>query len=138
MPALSARFIRAALIYLALGFTLGAVLLANEAFAFYPPAWKLLPVHEEMLLIGWFVQLALGVAFWILPRFSGPRPRGNQSLVWLAFWLINGGIVLVILETITAIAVLMLIGRLAEITGVVAFGITQWGRVKSFAGQDKK
>ncbi len=133
MPAPSARFIRAALIYLTLGFTLGAVLLANEALVFYPPAWKLLPVHEEMLLVGWFVQLALGVSFWILPRLSGLQRRGNLGLVELAFWLINSGIVLVILESITTITVLMLIGRLAEITGVLAFIIAVWGRVKSFA-----
>ncbi len=133
MPALSVRFIRAALIYLALGFTLGAVLLSNEALAFYPPVQKLLPSHMEMLLMGWFIQLALGVAYWILPRLPGARPRGNENMVWLAFWLINSGIVLVILASFTSITWLLPIGRLAELAGVVAFVAGVWGRVKSFS-----
>ncbi len=134
MPALSVRFIRAALRYLAIGFTVGAVLLTNEAFVIDPSARKLLPVHEEMLLIGWFVQLALGVAYWILPRLPGRQPRGNETLVRLAFWLINGGIVLVILEPVTSITALLLTGRMVEIAGVLAFISAAWPRVKSFAG----
>ncbi len=134
MPTLSVRFIRFALIYLALGFTLGAVLLGNEAFAFYAPAWNLLPIHIEMLLMGWFIQLALGVAYWILPRLPGAKPRGNESIANLAFWLINSGIVLVILASVTSIPWLSLISRLAELAGVVAFMAGAWGRVKSFSG----
>src|SRR5512139_2102668 len=98
MPRLSAWFVRASLIFLAAGFTLGALMQVNQAWSFYPPIWKLLPVHIEILLMGWLLQLAAGVAFWILPRWSAsPNPRGNENLVWLAFWLVNLGIGLVIL-----------------------------------------
>ena len=132
MPRLSGWFVRASLVYLAFGFTLGAILLANKALGFYTNAWRLLPIHIEMLLIGWFVQLAVGVAFWILPRLSGSAPRGNQTLVWLAFCLINVGIVLVCIEAIISLPVLLLVGRLAEFAGVLAFVTGSWRRVKAF------
>ncbi len=134
MPAFTARFVRVALVYLALGFTLGALMLANEAFAFYPSTWRLLPIHMEMLLVGWFIQLAAGVAFWILPRLSSSAPRGNENLVWLSFWLINGGIIVVILEAITSLPILLLLGRLAEMAGTLVFVSAVWSRVKSFSG----
>jgi hypothetical protein len=132
LPAISTRFVRASLIYLALGFTLGALMLVNKALAFSPLTWRLLPIHIETLLIGWFVQLALGVAFWILPRLPGPAPRGHLPLVWISFGLINLGIGLVILEVITAREALLLAGRLAELGGALAFIAGSWNRVKAF------
>ena len=77
MPRLSAWFIRASLIYLLLGFAFGALILAQKGISYYPLVWNLFPIHMEFLLIGWFAQLAMGVAFWILPRFSSGQPRGN-------------------------------------------------------------
>ena len=132
MPAISARFVRASLIYLAVGFTVGAILLSNKAMSFSPLTWRLFPIHIETLLMGWFVQLALGVAFWILPRIPSPAPRGNLPLVWVSFGFINLGIGLVILEAITAQEMLLLAGRLAELAGVLAFIAGSWKRVKAF------
>jgi heme/copper-type cytochrome/quinol oxidase subunit 1 len=132
MPRLSTWFVRASLLYLALGFSLGALLLANKALQFSPSIWKLLPVHSEVLLLGWFVQLAVGVAYWILPRIPGTNPRGNPRLVLLAFWLINFGIALVILETFVPLVGLILAGRLIQLAGVLAFVIGSWVRVKGF------
>jgi len=132
MPRLSSWFVRASLIYLALGFTLGALMLANKGLGFYPLIWKLLPIHIEMLMMGWFVQLAVGVAFWILPRLSGATPRGNERFVWLALRLINIGIWMVMLEAITSLPGSLLLGRLAEFGGVLAFVVGSWKRVKTF------
>ncbi len=134
MPRLSIVYIRAALIYLAVGFTLGAILLINKALALYTPTWRLLPIHFEVLLIGWFVLLAGGVAFWILPRLAAPAPRGNERLVWAAFWLINLGICLVIFEAIFSFPTFLLLGRLVEFAGVSAFVAGSWRRVKAFNG----
>ncbi len=133
MPRLSSLFVRLSLIYLAVGFTLGALLLVNEGLNFYPPIWKLLPIHIEMLLLGWFVQLAVGMAYWILPRVSGQSPRGNVKLAWISFWMINLGIGLVILNTILPIPILVFVGRLAELAGVLAFVSASWKRIKTFA-----
>ncbi len=135
MPRLTVQFVRASLIYFALGFTLGAILLSNKGLAFYPPTWRLLPIHIEILMMGWFVQLAAGVAFWILPRLSGSAPRGNERLVWLSFWLVNLGIGLVILEAIISVPALLISGRLVELIGVLAFVAGSWKRVKGFKGK---
>ena len=67
MPKLTIWFIRTALIYLLLGFTVGGVLLTQKGINLFPKIWILLPVHIEWMFIGWIFQLAMGVAFWILP-----------------------------------------------------------------------
>jgi len=77
-------------------------------------------------------HIAVGVAFWILPRISGATPRGSLRLVWLSFWLINIGIRMVIMEAITSLTWLLLLGRLAEFGVVIASVAGSWKRVKSF------
>jgi heme/copper-type cytochrome/quinol oxidase subunit 1 len=128
MPRLSVWFVRASLIYLLLGFTFGALILAQKGISYYPPVWNLFPIHTEFLLIGWFVQLAMGVAFWILPRFSSGPPRGNVKLIWISFMLLNLGILCGVLRLWIPPAAL--IGRAAEAAAGIVFAIGLWRRVK--------
>jgi hypothetical protein len=128
MPRLSAWFVRASLIYFLLGFAFGALILAEKGISYYPPVWNLFPIHMEFLLIGWFAQLAMGVAFWILPRFSSGPPRGNVNLVWASFVLINVGILSTVLQFWLPAAIL--IGRAAEVGAGILFAIGLWRRVK--------
>ena len=68
MPRLSVWIIRTALLYLGIGFTFGALMLFNKGVPFDPMLWRLLRPHIEFVLLGWTMQLAMGVAFWIMPR----------------------------------------------------------------------
>ncbi len=130
MPRLSRWFVRASLVYLAIGFTLGAILLSDKGLNFSAAVWRFLPIHSEMLLVGWLVQLALGVVFWILPRYVQGAPRGNERPIWAAFVLLNLGIAAVAVETIFDVQPLVLAGRIAEVGGVLAFVISSWRRVR--------
>ncbi len=128
MPRLSVWFVRASLIYFLLGFTFGALILAQKGISYYPSVWILFPIHMEFLLIGWFAQLAMGVAFWILPRFSRGSSRGNLNLVWISFVSINVGMLLSVLQFWMPGAAL--IGRTAEAGAGILFAIGLWRRVK--------
>ena len=86
MPRLSVWFLRASMLYLAAGFTFGALMLANKAIPFLPWLWRLRPIHVEILLVGWIAQFAMGVAFWMLPRFHSSR--GDVRPAWAAFFLL--------------------------------------------------
>jgi hypothetical protein len=130
MPRLSQWFIRLALLHLALGFTFGALMLANKGLPLHPALWRLLPLHIELLLVGWTMQLALGVAFWILPRFLTAQPRGNETGAWLALILLNGGLWLFNLGTFFgASQIVVFFGRLAEGAAVAAFAWHIWPRI---------
>lgn len=129
MPRLSCWFIRAALIYLAVGFTFGALLLFNKGVPLAPILWRLLPAHIEFLLLGWTGQLAIGVAFWILPRFGAER--GRPGAAYLAFFLLNIGVLLASIGPLLAVTPLLLaLGRLAEVGSAVALAVHAWPRIK--------
>ena len=134
MPRVTVWFVRAALGYLVLGFTLGALLLWHKGMPLGGLAWSWRPAHIEFLLIGWTAQLALGVALWIFPRRRlGSQPYGSLGFAWTGFGSLNAGVWLVALspwcgEEIGAL--LEVTGRLAEIGAVASCAGNLWGRVR--------
>lgn len=130
MPRLSQLFVRTAFVYLLLGFTFGALMLANKGLPLHPAFWRPLPVHIEFLLFGWTLQFALGIAFWILPRFWDGPPRGDEAGARLAYVLLNLGVWLVALGALLAApAAFAFLGRMAELAAVVAFVAHIWTRI---------
>jgi hypothetical protein len=132
MPALSVWMVRTALVHLAVGFLLGALLLANRGIPIHPLVPRLLPLHGELLLLGWTVQLAFGVAFWILPRYRSGAARGSELLGWLCYALLNNGVLAVGVGAITGRAGMPLLGRMAEGFAALAFAGHAWGRARPF------
>lgn len=131
MPALSRWFIRCALAYLALGFTLGATMLTLKALAQHGAMARLIAPHVEFLLMGWTLQLTMGVAFWILPRLEGGASRGAVGYAWLAFVLVNVGVIAAGLGPLVGSSeTVRLLGRTAEAAAAIAFGLHAWRRVR--------
>jgi len=125
--------VRAALLHLGVGFTLGALLLLDKAAPFSPEVWRLWPIHVELTLVGWVMQLAMGVAFWIMPRFSRlPNRYGlRTTYAWAAFALLNAGVLAVSAGSWWhALDALTLAGRAAELAAVGLFVVHLWPRIK--------
>lgn len=129
MPRLAVWTVRAALLHLGVGFTLGALILFHKGAPLDPALWRLLPLHVEMLLAGWMVQLAMGVAFWILPRFRGTE-RGNVRLAALAVATLNVGVLTVGVGGLAGWDAAVVLGRVAELLAAGLFAAHAWPRVK--------
>ncbi len=129
MPRLSVWMIRAALLYLGAGFLFGALLLMHKGVPIAAALWGLRPLHIEAVLIGWMMQLALGMAYWILPRFQGTR-RGSVALAGAAFVLINVGVLAYCFGTWFGWRALAQAGRSAEVLAALAFALHAWPRIK--------
>lgn len=129
----SVFFIRAALLHLAVGIIFGAFMLANKGVPFAPWLWRLLETHVELVFIGWTVQLAIGVAVWILPRLPGPDKYGDERLGWAAFVLLNGGVIASgIAHWLGADAMpLAVVGRFAEMLAFILFARQVWPRIRT-------
>ena len=94
MEPLSSVMLRAAQTCLLAGFAIGAAMLTDRAL---PGQWRLwmAPSHAHMLLVGWFLQFAVGVAYWLLPRRrSTDRPLAyRERTPYLAVAALNLGVV---------------------------------------------
>jgi hypothetical protein len=95
MDSVSVRLSRTALLWLVLGFALGALMLSDHLV---PGTWQswFSPTHGHILFVGWFLQFAVGVGYWLLPRKrSSELPLGYREDVALAaYLLLNAGLVL--------------------------------------------
>lgn len=134
MPRLSVWFIRAALIHTGVGFLFGSLLLHHKGIPLYDWTWKLLNPHVEIMVFGWTMQFIMGIAFWILPRFSGPQRYGRTRLGWLSFCLLNAGVVLAGVAAWFRLDSVMLVGHVLALGAVVIFVVLIWPRIKPLGG----
>lgn len=139
MPKLSVWMIRTALLHLGVGFSFGALALWNKALPISGDLWRLVGAHLDVLLIGWTAQLAMGTAFWILPRFATTELYtrghlqsrfGNVRLAWLAYGLVNAGVLLAASGTVFNGPVWIAAGRSLELFAVASFALHAWPRVR--------
>jgi hypothetical protein len=128
MPRLSVWAVRAALVYLAAGATIGALVLVAKGGVLPADLLRLLPMHQEFMMLGWLLQLAIGVGYWILPRLEGARPRPGLAVLGIA--CLNGGILGAAIGGTVGLDRITLIGRLLELGGAVAFIAHVWARVR--------
>ena len=89
MPRVSVWMIRAALLHLLSGALLGAAYLAFKAEGWFVILVSHLGTHQEQMLVGWMVQLVIGVAYWILPRPAEQAADVSARVMWLVFWLLK-------------------------------------------------
>lgn len=133
MPLISRIMLRAALLWLAAGATLGAMIMAAKAGDL--PGWLLLMrgAHAHLLLLGWTVQFAIGTAIWILPRLDAAGGRGGLRIAWLGALALNLGVAGATLATTgwAREALAPLAGAL-ELLGCALLGRHLWGRVRPF------
>lgn len=131
MPKLSVWMVRASLIYMGIGFLFGALILCHKGMPIYGWIWELLPAHIELMIFGWTMQFVMGIAFFILPRFSAQKNRyGSEYLGWWSFYLLNGGICLSAIAQSFEIKMFIVSGRLLVLLAVVAYVAMIWQRVK--------
>lgn len=125
MPRVSVWLVRSSLLYLTLGVTLGAGFLVQKAGWWVMGGAWLVSVHREILLVGWLVQLAMGVGFWILPPVRDRAIR--QRPAWTVAALLNAGLLLFVLGSLPAVGggglASQLLARVLEALAVLGFGV---------------
>ena len=82
-------FVKASLVWLALGVTLGVGMAAVPAWIVYRPA------HMHMNLLGFVAMMIYGVAYHVIPRFTG-NPLYSRRLAAVHWWMSNAGLLLMV------------------------------------------
>ena len=84
------RFIRSSLIWLAIGITIGLAMAIAPARAL-----GFRPAHMHANLLGFVSMMIFGVAYHVLPRFSG-QPLYRRNLAAAHVWIANSGLALMV------------------------------------------
>jgi hypothetical protein len=111
------------------------MILHHKGIPIYDWTWQLLPSHIELMISGWTMQFVMGIAFFILPRFSDRDNRyGSEYLGWWSFYLLNGGVCLSAIAQSFEVEAFILSGRLLILLAVVTYTAMIWQRVKPLGG----
>jgi hypothetical protein len=127
----------AATVHLALGFSLGALTLIAKATGGGSPLWLLRETHIHLLLFGWLVQFAMGVALAIFPRLASGPPRGDPRAAWLVFGLLNAGVLSGAIQPLAAAGWpaasggLLVIAGVCDLAAAAVFARIMWARVRT-------
>lgn len=138
MPLLARLYIKTALGYLALALLLGIGLAAGPMGALPARVAALGPAWIHLLVVGWLTQLIFGVAYWLFPRHSREKPYGWTGPAWVAFVLLNTGLILrVIAEPAvvwgggTGWRAALVASAATQGLGALAFVVYLWPRVRT-------
>jgi cytochrome bd-type quinol oxidase subunit 2 len=115
---------------------LGAALLADKGLETEARLWFLLPAHVHLMLVGWLAQFAMGVGYWMFPRFGGGAHRGRTWPAAAAFACLNSGLLLTLTTYLLrwagtqAPGLLLWVAGALQAVGAVAYAFHAWPRIK--------
>jgi cbb3-type cytochrome oxidase subunit 1 len=89
-------FLKASLAWLALGVTLGVGMAVHPAWLVYRPA------HVHMNLLGFVTMMIYGVAYHVIPRFSGHALHSRRLAIG-QWWVSNVGLALMVAGFVTRV-----------------------------------
>jgi hypothetical protein len=140
MPPIARTYVKAAFLYFVAAFLIAALIMLDRWLNF--SRWlKLVYLSQlHLLVVGWITQLAIGVAYWIFPRFlkeQDSRPRGSDALAWGVLVCLNIGLLLrflaepfYLMGPQSWLAVLMALSGVLQALAAVGFGLLIWGRIR--------
>ena len=139
MPRVSKWLIRASLIHFVSGALLGVAYMWFKVTGWPLFAVSHRPVHIEQMLMGWLVQLVIGVAYWILPAAEPAGLRRRDGVMWVVFLLLNVGVVISAFGGDPNFPDWIAVpGRLAETLAVLLFGAHAWNRQRAYSPAARK
>ncbi len=141
MPPIARAYVRAAFLYFIVAFVIGALMMLDRWLNV--SRWlKVVYVSQlHLLVVGWLTQLAIGVAYWMFPRFlkgQDPRPRGSDRLAWMVLICLNAGLLLrfivepfYLMGPSTWLAAVVALSGVLQALAAVLFAWLVWGRIRA-------
>lgn len=90
MPFVPRLFIRTAFAWFVAGFVWAAAITLIKVADRAELRHAFVTAHAHILLVGFFINIVMGVAFWMFPR--PPDRRMNEPLATVAYALLNVGL----------------------------------------------
>lgn len=116
MSKITVWFIRCAMVYFLIAAILGLHMTVSGTLQPY------YSIHVHFNLLGWMSMMIYGVAYHILPRFSG-RPLYSDRLAEVQFWLANIGLLGMALGWAISVKGLLVGSSVVEVSSVGLFVI---------------
>lgn len=128
MSNITVWFIKCALVYFLLAVLIGVYM------SYVGPVYPYMQIHAHFNLLGWMSMMVFGVAYHILPRFSG-KPLWSDRLSLIQLWLANIGLIGMAIgwfvRRASASSVLLVLASAAEAVAILFFVVNMFKTIKA-------
>ena len=138
MHSLVRRYLKTAIVFLAIGLAIGVWALVRRELYDQWPAPYVVSAHTHAILVGFVMMMILGVALWLFPRPERSDQRYDPRLATVAYWLVTMGtatrIAGELARAVTAapsVRVAVVVASLAQVAGLGVFFYTMWSRIRA-------
>ena len=145
MHSLVRRYIKTAILFLAVGLALGAWLIVRRELGGHRPAPYLVSAHTHSILVGFMMMMILGVALWVFPRPDREDARYRPAVAEVAYYLITvgtaartGGEILRDTRSDGWLRVTVALGAALQVVGLALFFYTMWNRIRSAGSRQRE
>lgn len=131
------RYIKTAIFFLAAGLAIGVwMLVRRELYGHYATPFET-SAHTHALLVGFVMEMILGVALWLFPRPEKGNVRYQPRLAEAAYWLLTIGTALRVAGELArpyvdalALRWTIVLCGIAQTLGLLLFFYTMWPRIR--------
>lgn len=137
MYSLVRRYIKTAVVFLAVGLAIGGWLIIRRELGGRPPSEYGVSAHTHAIFVGFVMMMILGVALWLFPRPEKSDTRYKPVLAEAAYWLLTvgtgvrvAGELLRASSDARALRWIVVIAGFSQIGGLAVFFYTMWPRIR--------
>ena len=145
MHSLVRRYLKTAILFLAVGLAIGTWMMAERDLAGRLPSPYEQSAHTHAILVGFVMMMILGVALWLFPRPEKGDVRYSPRVAEWAYWLVALGTAGRVAGELARSGVdalwlrwAVVLSGLAQIAGVAVFFYTMWSRIRPVGSQARE
>ena len=145
MYSLVRRYLKTAIVFLAVGLALGGWMIVRRELAGVYPSSYLVSAHTHAIFVGFVMMMILGVALWLFPRPEKGDVRYSPRVAEWAYWLVALGTAGRVAGELARSGVgalwlrwAVVLCGLAQIAGVAVFFYTMWSRIRPVGSQARE
>ncbi len=139
------RFIKTAIVFLALGLGIGGWVLARRELWSEFPNQYLVSAHTHAVFVGFVMMMICGVALWLFPRPEKADARYRPALADAAYWLLTAATTTRVFGELLRAAVsaswlrwLVVAAGLCQIAAMGLFFHTMWSRIRALGSRARE
>lgn len=145
MHSLVRRFLKTAIVFLAIGLVLGLWMMIARELELRFPGTYLVSAHTHAILVGFVMMMIFGVALWLFPRPAKDDPRYSPRAAEAAYWLVTVGTAARIVGELArpytntlAVRIATLAAGVFQVVGIGVFFYTMWHRIRPAGSQTRE
>ena len=137
MHSLVRRFLKTAIVFLAIGLGLGLWMMGERDLERRFPSSYVASAHTHAILVGFVMMMILGVALWLFPRPAKDDTHYNPRAAEGAYWLLTVGTAIRIIGEVAQprfemswLHITTFGAGVLQVAGIALFFYTMWSRIR--------